>query len=40
MKQIVKNFDITKFGNSKPKFDKTELLALNSKFFQLVDYRY
>jgi len=38
MKQIVKSFDISKFGNSKPKFDKTELSALNSKFFQLVDY--
>ena len=38
MKQIVKSFDISKFGNSKPKFDETELSALNSKFFQLVDY--
>ena len=38
MKQIVKSFDITKFGNSKPKFDETELSALNSKFFQLLDY--
>ena len=39
MKQIVKSFDIAKFGKSKPKFDKTELSALNSKFFQLVDYK-
>ena len=29
MKQIVKSFDITKFGNSKPKFDRTELSTLN-----------
>ena len=32
------NFNITKFGNSKPKFEEKELSALNSKFFQLVDY--
>ena len=38
MKQIVKSFDITKFGNSKPKFDETDLSTLNTKFFQLVDY--
>ena len=38
MKQIIKSFDITKFGNSKPKFDEEELSALNSKFFQLIDY--
>ena len=39
MEQIVKSFDITKFGNSKPKFDEKELSALNSKFFQLLDYK-
>ena len=36
--QIIKEFDINKFGKSKPKFDKNELSNLNSKFFQLMDY--
>ena len=36
--QIIKEFDINKFGKSKPKFDKSELSILNSKFFQLMDY--
>ena len=36
--QIITNFDINKFGKSKPKFDKFELSALNSKFFQLIDF--
>ena len=38
IKQIIKEFDINKFGKSKPKFDKNELSNLNSKFFQLMDY--
>ena len=36
--QIISDFDITKFGKSKPKFDKNELRGLNSKFFKLLDY--
>ena len=36
--EIIINFDINKFGKSKPKFDKVELSALNSKFFQLIDF--
>jgi thymidylate synthase len=36
--KIIKEFDIKKFGKSKPKFDKNELSNLNSKFFQLIDY--
>ena len=36
--QIIDDFDINKFGKSKPKFDKVELSALNSKFFQLIDF--
>ena len=35
---IIKDFDINKFGKSKPKFDKMELSNLNSKFFQLMNY--
>ena len=31
--KIIKEFDINKFGKSKPKFDKSELSILNSKFF-------
>ena len=38
IKQIIKEFDINKFGKSKPKFDQNELSNLNSKFFQLMDY--
>ncbi|MDA9806024.1 glutamate--tRNA ligase [Alphaproteobacteria bacterium] len=36
--QIIFDFDISKFGKSKPKFDKNELKGLNSKFFKLLDY--
>ena len=36
--KIIKEFDINKFGKSKPKFDKNELSNLNSKFFQLMDF--
>lgn len=38
LNEIITNFDINKFGKSKPKFDKVELSALNSKFFQLIDF--
>jgi len=38
LNEIIINFDINKFGKSKPKFDKVELSALNSKFFQLIDF--
>ena len=36
--QYFKENDINKFGKSKPKFDKNELLALNSKVLQLMEY--
>ena len=36
--QIIDDFDINKFGKSKPKFDKVELLNLNAKFFQLTNF--
>ena len=35
--QIISDFDIGKFGKSKPKFDKNELRGLNSKLFKLLD---
>ena len=38
IKNIIISFDINKFGKSKPKFDKNELLALNSKVLQLMEY--
>ena len=38
LNEIIINFDINKFGKSKPKFDKAELSVLNSKFFQLIDF--
>ena len=38
LNEIIINFDINKFGKSKPKFDKVELSALNSKFFQLIEF--
>ena len=38
LNEIIINFDINKFGKSKPKFDKVELSALNSKLFQLIDF--
>ena len=38
LNEIIINFDINKFGKSKPKFDKVELSVLNSKFFQLIDF--
>ena len=36
--QIISDFDISKFGKSKPKFDKNELRGLNSKFFKMLDF--
>ena len=36
--QIISDFDISKFGKSKPKFDKNELRGLNSKLFKLLDF--
>jgi len=36
--QIISDFDIGKFGKSKPKFDKNELRGLNSKFFKMLDF--
>ena len=36
--QIINDFDISKFGKSKPKFDKNELRGLNSKFFKMLDF--
>jgi len=36
--QIIFDFDIEKFGKSKPKFDKNELKSLNSKYFKLLDF--
>jgi glutamyl-tRNA synthetase len=38
LNQIIEDFNIEKFGKSKPKFDKIELSNLNSKFFQLMSY--
>ena len=38
IQKIIIDFDINKFGRSKPKFDKNELSNLNSKIFQLMDY--
>ena len=38
IENIIISFDINKFGKSKPKFDKNELLALNSKVLQLMEY--
>lgn len=35
--QIISDFDISKFGKSKPKFDKNELRGLNSKLFKMLD---
>ena len=34
--QIISDFDISKFGKSKPKFDKNELRGLNSKLFKML----
>lgn len=36
--QIISDFDISKFGKSKPKFDKNELRGLNSKLFKMLDF--
>ena len=36
--QIISDFDISKFGKSKPKFDKNELRGLNSKLFKVLDF--
>ena len=36
--QIITDFDISKFGKSKPKFDKNELRGLNSKLFKMLDF--
>ena len=36
--QIISDFDIGKFGKSKPKFDKNELRGLNSKLFKMLDF--
>ena len=36
--QIISDFDISKFGKSKPKFDKNELIGLNSKLFKMLDF--
>ena len=36
--QIISDFDISKFGKSKPKFDKNELRGLNSKLFKMMDF--
>ena len=36
--QIISDFDISKFGKSKPKFDKNELRGLNSKLFKILDF--
>ena len=38
LSQIIEDFNIDKFGKSKPKFDKIELSNLNCKFFQLMSY--
>ena len=38
LNEIIRNFDINKFGKSKPKFDKVELFGLNLKFFKLIDF--
>ena len=36
--QIISDFDISKFGKSKPKFDKNELRGLNLKLFKMLDF--
>ena len=36
--QIISDFDIRKFGKSKPKFDINELRGLNSKLFKMLDF--
>jgi len=36
--EIISDFDISKFGKSKPKFDKNELRGLNSKLFKMLDF--